>query len=82
MITEYAVRTYVARLRQVFHSQWNDGWRDFYVLFNCISVISGRCAGNNERLCAKNSVYEAGLEPGNARSVGKLNPLSYYGSFL
>ena len=47
-----------------------------------ISVISGRCAGNNERLCAKNSVYEAGLEPGNARSVGKLNPLSYYGSFL
>ena len=78
-------------------------------LFNSISVISGRCAGNNEWLCAMEllnlicinvtiwNVYEcmsfhtskikfkliellfrsgrfrleAGLEPGNARSVGK-----------
>ena len=32
-----------------------DGWMDdlrFYVLFNSISVISGRCLGDNERLCA------------------------------
>ena len=32
-----------------------DGWMDdlrFYVLFNSISVISGRCLDDNERLCA------------------------------
>ena len=32
-----------------------DGWMDdlrFYVIFNSISVISGRCLGDNERLCA------------------------------
>ena len=32
-----------------------DGWMDhlrFYVLFNSISVISGRCFDDNERLCA------------------------------
>ena len=31
-----------------------DGWMtcSFYVLFNNISVISGRCLDNNERLCA------------------------------
>ena len=32
-----------------------DGWMDdlrFYVLFNSISVISGRWADENERLCA------------------------------
>ena len=32
-----------------------DGWMDdlrFYVLFNSVSVISGRWAGDNERLCA------------------------------
>ena len=32
-----------------------DGWMDdlrFYVLFNSISVISGRCIDDNERLCA------------------------------
>ena len=31
------------------------GWMDdlrFYVLFNSISVISGRCLDDNERLCA------------------------------
>ena len=32
-----------------------DGWRDylrFYLIFKSISVISGRCADDNERLCA------------------------------
>ena len=32
-----------------------DGWMDdlrFYVLFNSISVISGQCLDDNERLCA------------------------------
>ena len=32
-----------------------DGWMDdlrFYVLFNSISVISGRCLDDDERLCA------------------------------
>ena len=32
-----------------------DGWMDdlrFYILFNSISVISGRCSADNERLCA------------------------------
>ena len=32
-----------------------DGWMDdlrFYVLFNSISVISGRCLDDYERLCA------------------------------
>ena len=35
--------------------QPTDGWMDdlrFYVLFNGISVISGRCLDDNERLCA------------------------------
>ena len=34
---------------------WMDGWMDilrFYILFNGISVISGRCANDNERQCA------------------------------
>ena len=34
---------------------WANGWMDdlrFYVLFNSISVISGRWADDNERLCA------------------------------
>ena len=34
---------------------WMDRWMDdlrFYVLFISISVISGRWADNNERLCA------------------------------
>ena len=73
VITDYAERTNVARLRQVFHSQWDDALRDFNVLFNSFSVISGRCAGNNERLCAMELRLrlgrfrlEAWLEPGNA----------------
>ena len=35
--------------------QKRNGWMDdlrFYVLFNSISVISGRCLDDNERLCA------------------------------
>ena len=34
---------------------YKDGWMDdlrFYVLFNSIPVISGRCSDDNERLCA------------------------------
>ena len=34
---------------------YKDGWMDdlqFYVLFNSISVILGRCLDDNERLCA------------------------------
>ena len=33
---------------------WMDGWMDdvqFYVSFNLISVISGCCEGDNERVC-------------------------------
>ena len=36
------------------------GWMDdlrFYVLFNSVSVISGRWADDNERLCAMEPVY-------------------------
>ena len=29
----------------------------FYVLFNSISVISGRCSDDNERLCAMELCY-------------------------
>ena len=29
----------------------------FYVLFNSISIISGRCSDDNERLVQWNSVY-------------------------
>ena len=49
----------------------------FYVLFNCISVISECWVGDNERLCAmephlrlKRSQPQMGLEPGTARSTG------------
>ena len=34
---------------------WMDGWTDnmrFYIVFNSISVISGRWANDNERQCA------------------------------
>ena len=57
------------------------GWMNnlqFYVIFNSISVISGRWPGDNKRLCAiesrlrlKRSVPLAMLEPGTARSVGQ-----------
>ena len=43
------------------HLALRNGWVDdlrFYVLFNSISVISGQCLDDNERLCANwNSVY-------------------------
>ena len=49
-----------------------------YILFNSVSVISGRWADDNERLCAmeprlrlKRFPPQAGIEPGTARSVGQ-----------
>ena len=48
------------------------------ILFNSISVISGRCMGDNERLHAMEPRVrlerfspQAGLEPWTARSVGQ-----------
>ena len=44
-----------ARLETIVRIYPEDGWMDdlrFYVLFNSISVISGRCLDDNERLCA------------------------------
>ena len=50
----------------------------FYVLFNSISVISGRWADDNERLCAMEPPFtvekispRAGIDLGTARSVGQ-----------
>ena len=50
----------------------------FYLLFNGISVISGRWAGDNESLCAmgpllrlKRSLSQADLESRPARSVSQ-----------
>ena len=50
----------------------------FYVLFNRISVLSGRFLDDNERLCAmehrlrlERFPSQAGLEPGTTRSVGQ-----------
>ena len=49
----------------------------FYVLFNSISVRSGRLADDNERLCAMEprlgweTSSLAGFELGTARSVGQ-----------
>ena len=50
----------------------------FYVLFNSISIISGRCLGDNKRLCAmeprlqlKRSPPPAEFELGTARSAGQ-----------
>ena len=64
---------------QVKYGIMKDGWLDdlrFYVLFNSISVISGRWAGDNERLCAmeprlrlRRSRLRWGIELGTARSV-------------
>ena len=45
----------VQQYTKVGYYGWMDGWMDdlrFYVLFNSISVISGRCLDDNERLCA------------------------------
>ena len=50
----------------------------FYVLFNSISIISGRWANDNERLCAMKSRerlrrfrLDRSFKLGNARSVGQ-----------
>ena len=64
---------------------WMDGWMDdlrFYVLFDNVSVISGRQEIDNERLCAMEFrarlrrlfLLERGPKP-------VLNPLSYRGSY-
>ena len=55
-------------------------------------VISGQCAGDNERLCAilphlplQSSMPQTGLQPGTARSVGQrltLNVLSYCNFYI
>ena len=68
------------------------GWMDdlqFYVLFNSISVISGRWADGNERLCATEPRLRLGrfrLErdsnSGPLISGPALNPLSYRSSWL
>ena len=69
-----------------------NGWMDdlrFYVLFNSISVISGRCLGDNERLCAmelrlrlRRFHLEWGSNSVRLISRPALNPLSYRGSLL
>ena len=50
----------------------------FYVLFNSISVISGRWVGDNEKAVwkgtpsqLKRTPAQAGLKPGTARSAGQ-----------
>ena len=57
------------------NTRWMDDLR-FYVLSNSISVISGRCYDDNEKLCAmeprlrlERPSPRAGLESGTARSV-------------
>ena len=64
-----------------------NGWMDdlrFHVLFNSISVISGRWLGDHERLSAMKPHLrldgyppQAGLEPGTARSVGLWLPYGH-----
>ena len=62
----------------VFESLMDDNDLRFYLLFNSVSVISGRWADDNERLCAieprsrlKRSSPQAWLELTTARSVGQ-----------
>ena len=67
-----------------------DGWVDdlrFYVLFNSISIISGRCSDDNERLCAmelrlwlRRFYIEWGSNSVHQISRPALKPLSYRGS--
>ena len=59
---------YVLTDRHVY--SWMDDLR-FYVLFNCITVILGQWAGDNERLCTMETRLQfkrAGIEPRTARS--------------
>ena len=64
-------------MRLLSYNNWMDDLQ-VYVIFNSISVISGRWSDDNERLCAmesrlrlKRSSPQAGLEPTTARSVGQ-----------
>ena len=69
-------------MEPVIQFRWDDNGGDddlrYYVLSNSSSVISGRWLGDNERLCAMESLLrlkrpppQEGLEPGTARSVGQ-----------
>ena len=60
----------------------------FYILFNSISVISGRWVDNNERLCAmepglrlRRFRLKRGLNLGLLDHRPVLNTLSYQGSY-
>ena len=69
---------------------WGGGWMDdlrFYVLFNSISVISGRWEVDNERLCGKElrlrlRRFRLERESNSVRKIRRpaLNPLSHRGS--
>ena len=51
----YHCREANRKSRKLFPFVRMDGWMDdlrFYIPFNSISVISGRCLDDNERLCA------------------------------
>ena len=75
-------------MRRIFvQYMWMDDLR-FYVLFNSISVTSGRWLDENEKLCAMEPSFtiEKIIASGGARthdryiSRSALNPLSYWGS--
>ena len=58
------------------YDRWTDDLR-FYVPSNSISVLSGKCEGDKEKLCEmeyrlwfESFPPAAELEPGTARSVG------------
>ena len=57
MITEYAERTNIARLRRVFHSQWDDACRDFNVLFNSFQSYQDDVRVTMKGCVQCNSVY-------------------------
>ena len=54
IIEHYRLRMYENNNVNTASNRWMDDLR-FYVLFNSISVISGRWADDNERLCAEES---------------------------
>ena len=61
----------------------------FYVLFNSILVISGRCSDDNERLCSvelclqlRRFPFERGSNSVRQISRPAFNPLSYQGSLF
>ena len=45
----------------------------FYVLFNSISVIIGRCSDNNERLCAMELRFTVGKISPRVRIIFEMN---------